>query len=96
MSKIRMGKLALGLVIGSVAGIGAALLAAPQSGEQTRGMLMEKGAELENKASDTLVKGREKAKEWLVSARSTTGQLSGTIRDRLKGNNSQTKEIAAG
>lgn len=83
MSKSRMSKLALGLIIGSVAGVGAALLAAPQSGAQTRGMLLEKGAELETRASSTLEKSREKAKGWLVSARNTTGQWSGSIRSRL-------------
>jgi len=85
MSKSRMSKLALGLIIGSVAGVGAALLAAPQSGAQTRSMLLEKGTELESRASSTLEKGREKAQGWLVSARNTTGQWSGSIRSRLKG-----------
>jgi len=85
MSKSRMSKLALGLIIGSVAGVGAALLAAPQSGAQTRGMLLEKGAELETRASSTLEKSREKAKGFLASARTTTGQWSGSIRSRLKG-----------
>jgi gas vesicle protein len=59
MTKMRIGKLALGLIIGSVAGVSAALLAAPQSGEKTRGMLLEKGVEFENKASETLSKSRE-------------------------------------
>jgi gas vesicle protein len=96
MSKIRMGKLALGLVIGSVAGVGAALLAAPQSGEKTRGMLLEKGAEFENKATDTLKKGGVIAKDWAVSARNSTAQLGGAIRNRITGADHQPKEITAG
>ncbi len=95
MSKMRMGKLALGLLIGSVAGVSAALLAAPQSGEQTRGMLLEKGVEFENKASETLVKGREKAKGILNLVRSNAEQVSGNIRSRLTSSEEKLSEIVA-
>jgi gas vesicle protein len=95
MSKIRIGKLALGLIIGSVAGVSAALLAAPQSGEKTRGMLLEKGVEFENKASETLMKSREKAKDIIESVRSNAEQVGGSIRHRLKSSETQISEIVA-
>lgn len=70
----------VGLLVGGLAGAVAALLLAPQSGENTRMQIMEKGIELRNQTTklveDTMaqvrlerdkftVEGREKAKELL-------------------------------
>ena len=47
------GAFAIGLVIGGLAGVVAALLFAPQSGEQTRAQIKEKSIELRDKAQQS-------------------------------------------
>ena len=47
------GAFAIGLVIGGLAGAVAALLFAPQSGEQTRAQIKEKSIELRDKAQQS-------------------------------------------
>ena len=70
----------LGLVIGGLAGAAAMLLLAPQSGEETRMQIQQKGIELRDRTNEMLedamaqvrvdqnkiaIGGREKAKELL-------------------------------
>ena len=50
----KLAGLGVGLVIGSLAGIGAVILFTPQSGEETRAQLMQKGIELQVRAKDTV------------------------------------------
>ena len=45
------GAFLIGFVVGGVAGAVAALLLAPQSGEETRGLIRDKSIELRDKAS---------------------------------------------
>jgi gas vesicle protein len=42
-----------GLIIGGLAGFGAMLLLAPQSGKMTRAQIGQKGIELQDRATDT-------------------------------------------
>jgi gas vesicle protein len=42
-----------GLLIGGLAGAGAMMLLAPQSGKKTRAQIVQKSTELQNRASDT-------------------------------------------
>jgi gas vesicle protein len=53
-----------GLLIGSLAGAGAMLLLAPQSGEKTRTQIQEKGLELRDRTTGLL--DAAKAKIWLA------------------------------
>ena len=52
-----------GFLVGALAGAAAALLLAPQSGEETRVMLREKGIELGERAGDLQVQAKDKAAE---------------------------------
>jgi gas vesicle protein len=55
-----------GLLVGALVGAAAALLLAPQSGEQTRTLLYDKGVELGQKADDLGVEARQRAGEFQV------------------------------
>jgi len=61
-----------GFVIGGLVGAAAALLLAPQSGEETRTLIRDKGIELkdqvEQTASDTRARAEELAKEARTKA----------------------------
>ncbi len=59
-----LGGVLAGLLIGSLAGAGAMLLLAPQSGEKTRLQIQEKGLELRDQATGKL--DAALAKVWLV------------------------------
>jgi gas vesicle protein len=48
-----LGSFLSGLIIGGLVGAAAALLLAPQSGEETRAIIKEKGIELKDKAAET-------------------------------------------
>ena len=47
-----LGSFIAGFLIGGLVGAGVALLLAPQSGEETREMLRERGIELKNRAEE--------------------------------------------
>ncbi len=57
------GAFAMGLVIGGLAGAVAALLFAPQSGEQTRAQIKEKSIELRDKAQQSSQEAMARADE---------------------------------
>ncbi len=48
-----LGSFLAGFVIGGLIGAGVALLMAPQSGEETRAMIADKGIELRDRAAET-------------------------------------------
>jgi gas vesicle protein len=61
------GSVLVGLFLGGLAGVVTALLLAPQSGEETRRQIREKGIELRERTAelveDTVAQGREKFNE---------------------------------
>ena len=67
--------LLLGIGIGALVGTGIALLAAPQSGAQTRKLIGEKGAALKTKAASTVA-------STVTETRSCANELLGTVRTR--------------
>jgi gas vesicle protein len=67
------GAFAIGLVIGGLAGAVAALLFAPQSGEQTRAQIKEKSMELRDKAQQSSQEAMARADE-LASQLKEKGQ----------------------
>ena len=64
------GSFLIGFVVGGVAGAVAALLLAPQSGEETRALIKDKSIELRDKATETADKARVKVDEFAGEARS--------------------------
>jgi gas vesicle protein len=64
-----------GLVIGGLVGAAAALLLAPQSGEETRTMIRDKGIELKDQVEQTASDTRARAEELAKEARSKAEDL---------------------
>lgn len=95
MSKNRVINLAVGILIGSLAGVAGALLAAPQSGEKTRALIREKSGELRAKAANTLTEGRDKAMVVLTDARSKAADLTERLTSRVKELPAEIEEITA-
>jgi gas vesicle protein len=52
-----------GLLVGALVGAAAALLLAPQSGEETRTLIREKGVELGHRADEFSLEARQRAEE---------------------------------
>jgi gas vesicle protein len=70
-----MGTLALGMIIGGLVGVAAAMLSAPQSGAQTRALLRDKSNVLMGKASTSLQETRSRASDMLSKVRSRASEL---------------------
>ena len=96
MPKRRVITLAVGILIGSLAGVAGALLAAPQSGEKTRALIREKSGELRTKTANTLTEGRDKAKVVLTDARSKAVNLTDRLLSRAKELPAEIQEFNAG
>jgi gas vesicle protein len=95
MSKNRVINLAVGILIGSLAGVAGALLAAPQSGEKTRALIREKSGELRTRTANTLTEGRDKAMVVLTDARSKAADLTERLMSRVKEIPAEIEEITA-
>ena len=70
-----IGTLAIGIVIGGLVGVAAAMLSAPQSGSQTRALLRDKSSELMGKASTTVQETRTRASDMLTKVRTRANEL---------------------
>jgi gas vesicle protein len=60
----RGGEFLAGVILGALVGGAAALLLAPQSGEETQAQLREKGIELKERVSELSEEARKKAEQW--------------------------------
>ncbi|MBM4431006.1 MAG: hypothetical protein FJ026_11770 [Chloroflexi bacterium] len=58
-----------GLIIGGLIGAAAAILLAPQPGDETRAQLREKGIELKERVIELSEEARKKAEEWQEEGR---------------------------
>ena len=74
----------IGGVVGGLLGAAAALLMAPQAGEDTRQLLREKGIELRDQAGEFSVEARKRAEELSAEARKRADEASATVRERSK------------
>ncbi len=77
-----------GLLMGGLIGSAIALLMAPQSGEETREMLKEKGVEFKDKTSESLDAAYKRAEIAARDARVRADELQALVRERadeLKG-----------
>jgi gas vesicle protein len=65
----RAGDLLTGLFIGTGIGVAAALLLAPQSGQETREVIRDRGLEFKSRAENMGEEGRERAQDLAEEAR---------------------------
>lgn len=79
-----LGSFLSGLIIGGLIGAAAALLLAPQSGEETRTVIRDKSIELKDRASDTAEEARARAEAAAAEARARANELSQQARDRAE------------
>lgn len=68
-----------GFLIGGLVGAATALLLAPQSGEETRTQIREKGIELKEKAETTYVDLQEKVETAVADLRDGVDELSAKV-----------------
>lgn len=89
------GAFLVGFIVGGLTGAVAALLFAPQSGEETRALIKDKSIELRDKAQITAEEAyaraeaaakeaRARADELAKEARTRAEQLAGEVRERGK------------
>lgn len=76
------GNFLAGFVIGGLIGAAAALLLAPQSGEETRAAIREKGIEIKDRAVETAEEARMRAEKALEDARVRADQAVEEVRMR--------------
>lgn len=78
------GAFVLGFVIGGLTGAIAALLMAPQSGQETRTLIKEKAIELRDKASDTVEEAYTRAEHAAIEARTRFDELAKLTKERAE------------
>ncbi len=76
------GNFVSGFVVGGLIGAAMALLLAPQSGEETRTVIREKGIELRDRAAVTAEEARLRAEKALEDARLRADQAAEEVRLR--------------
>jgi gas vesicle protein len=73
-----------GLLLGGIAGAITALLLAPQSGEETRKVIIEKSMEIKDKALETVDDARIRAEKTAEDARIAAQEYSQKLQDQAK------------
>ena len=73
-----------GLLLGGIAGAITALLLAPQSGEETRKVIIDKSIELKDKALETVEETRVRAEKAADDARVAAQEYSQKVQDQAK------------
>ena len=73
-----------GFVVGGLVGAAVALILAPQSGEETRAQIREKGIELKDRAGELTVEARQRAEELSAEARKKAEELSAETRKKVE------------
>ncbi len=75
-----------GLLIGGLAGAGAALLLAPQSGKETRAQIQQKTIELRDRTAETV-------DEAMTQVKSKTHQIKADVREKAEELQQQGQEV---
>ncbi|HDN04745.1 MAG TPA: hypothetical protein ENF27_02255 [Chloroflexi bacterium] len=73
-----------GLLLGGIAGAITALLFAPQSGEETRKVIIEKGIEIKDKALETVDEARLRAEKAAEDARVAAQEYTQKLQEQAK------------
>jgi len=76
------GSMLSGFLIGGLIGAAVALLAAPQSGEETRHMIGDKANELKHRAAEKAQETRDKAQKVIASAREGASEVVSKTKDK--------------
>lgn len=82
-----------GLLLGGIAGAITALLLAPQSGEETRKVIIDKSLELKDKALETVEDARQRAEQAADEARIAAQEYTQKLQDQAKGLQEQGRVI---
>ena len=77
-----IGNFLAGFIIGGLIGAAAAILMAPQSGEETRTLIRDKGIELREKAAESAEDARLRAEEAVEEMRLRADEVSQKARER--------------
>ena len=78
----RTGSFLTGMLFGSLVGGTVALLFAPQSGEETRTVIKEKGLEIKDKAVESGMEIRHKAEDVAQKTRTRIGEVAEATREQ--------------
>jgi gas vesicle protein len=73
-----------GLIIGGIAGAITALLLAPQSGEETRKVIIDKSLEIKDKAVETVEDARKRAEQAAEDARRAAQEYTQKAQEQAK------------
>jgi len=82
-----------GFVVGALAGAAAAFLFAPQSGEETRTLIHDKGIELRDQADALTVEARKRAEALQTEAKNKADTLQARVKEAVaEGKTAATKK----
>jgi gas vesicle protein len=76
------GEFIAGFLVGALVGAAAALLLAPQSGEQTRTLIRDRSLELGQRADELSAEARRRAEELQAEARERARQVQSQAKER--------------
>lgn len=83
-----------GFVLGGIVGLLVGILMAPQSGEETREVLREKGIELKSRAEELTDEGRARLQEAIQEGKSAAVQKKGELTNMLEAEQEALKPAA--
>jgi gas vesicle protein len=84
MEKSYGGEFMAGFLVGALVGAAAALLLAPQSGEETRTIIKEKGVELGHRAEDLQLQAKSKAADLGAQAKQGADSLQTKVKQAVE------------
>jgi gas vesicle protein len=90
------GSMLSGFMIGGLIGAAVVLLAAPQSGSETRAIIGDKANEYKGRAVDAAAGTRDRASKVIASARDQAAGAINKTKDRASGIAQRGSEIAQG
>ncbi len=82
----------IGLVLGATIGALAALLLAPQSGAETRRMIMEKGSQFGERVKDMSSAVKDKTEQMLVELKKSVEELKRKLSEKTAKSEPKTEE----
>lgn len=78
------GDFVAGFLIGAMVGAAATLLFAPQSGEDTRTMIRDRGIELRDRAEDLNAQARKRAADLQTEAQTRASEIQSRVKDAIE------------